>query len=254
MPSILQALRVEGVFIAFPPGGCKGLEEGNYDVTVEVHSSPVLDEAGSALEEPPQQGAFLVSLELDDLQPRLLGVALDSTEENLGLEVLEPSLVLRNLMIVGIFDGIIKKFNDKFPRQAVKKFDKITAVNGKAGTSNEMRRTRCLMMVSAIADETLELLQLTLRRPTEHDIRLERPGALGLQVNYTDLLGGVLVSKVVPDGLVDRWNQQQKAAGAAGSSRIKVGDRIIALNGDELKGDDLLERWYCIVATYSNQQ
>ena len=47
---------------------------------------------------------------------------------------------------------------------------------------------------------------------------------------------------MVPDGLVDRWNQQQKAAGAAGSSRIKVGDRIIALNGDELKGDDLLER------------
>ncbi|CAL1130181.1 unnamed protein product [Cladocopium goreaui] len=141
-------------------------------------------------------------------------------------------------MIVGIFDGIIKKFNDKFPRQAVKKFDKISAVNGKAGTSNEMRR----MMVSAIADETLELLQLTLRRPTEHEIRLERPGALGLQVNYTDLLGGVLISKVVSDGLVDRWNQQQKAAGAAGSSRIKVGDRIIALNGDELKGDDLLER------------
>lgn len=55
-------------------------------------------------------------------------------------------------------------------------------------------------------------------------------------------LGGVLISKVVSDGLVDRWNQQQKAAGAAGSSRIKVGDRIIALNGDELKGDDLLER------------
>lgn len=44
-------------------------------------------------------------------------------------------------MIVGIFDGIIKKFNEKFPRQAVRKFDKITAVNGKPGTANEMRRT-----------------------------------------------------------------------------------------------------------------
>ena len=52
----------------------------------------------------------------------------------------QPAL-RRNLMIVGIFDGIIKKFNEKFPRQAVKKFDKISAVNGKAGTSNEMRRT-----------------------------------------------------------------------------------------------------------------
>ena len=30
-------------------------------------------QAGSALEEPPQQGAFSVSLELDDLKPRLLG-------------------------------------------------------------------------------------------------------------------------------------------------------------------------------------
>eukprot|EP00438_Fugacium_kawagutii_P035124 Skav218764 [mRNA] locus=scaffold1372:208684:212356:- [translate_table: standard] len=102
--------------------------ESNPEVTVEVHSSPVLDEAGGALEEPPQHGAFLVSLELDDLKPRLLGVALDSTEE-------------KCLMIVGIFDGIIKKFNEKFPRQAVRKFDKITAVNGKPGTANEMRRT-----------------------------------------------------------------------------------------------------------------
>lgn len=111
-------------------------------------------------------------------------------------------------MIVGIFDGIIKKFNEKFPRQGVKQFDKITAVNGKRGSANEMRRrergirafrewgggkssggqqgdagllwltqgesnefsitlTAVRMMVSAIADETLDLLQLTIRRPTE---------------------------------------------------------------------------------------
>lgn len=53
-------------------------------------------------------------------------------------------------------------------------------------------------------------------------------------------LGGVLVSKLVPNGLVDRWNVEQKRQGLA--SRISVGDRIIALNGEELKGDDLLER------------
>lgn len=43
-------------------------------------------------------------------------------------------------MIVGIVDGILKKFNEKFPRQAVKNFDKITAVNGKSGSANDMRR------------------------------------------------------------------------------------------------------------------
>ncbi|CAK9033149.1 RNA-binding protein 25 [Durusdinium trenchii] len=149
-------------------------------------------------------------------------------------------------MIVGIFDGIIKKFNEKFPRQGVKQFDKITAVNGKRGSANEMRR----MMVSAIADETLDLLQLTIRRPTEIQVQLERPGTLGLQVNYTDLrlgsggvarfpeeagLGGVLISKIVPDGLVDRWNADPK------NPLVSVGDRIIALNGEDLKGDDLLE-------------
>ncbi|CAK9015848.1 unnamed protein product [Durusdinium trenchii] len=188
------------------------------EVTVEVHSSPVLNEDGLAVSEPPSQGAFTVSLELEDLKPRLLGVALDSTEE-------------KNLMIVGIFDGIIKKFNEKFPRQGVKQFDKITAVNGKRGSANEMRR----MMVSAIADETLDLLQLTIRRPTEIQVQLERPGTLGLQVNYTDLLGGVLISKIVPDGLVDRWNADPK------NPLVSVGDRIIALNGEDLKGDDLLE-------------
>lgn len=59
----------------------------------------------------------------------------------------DPPEARRNLMIVGIFDGIIKKFNEKFPRQAVKKFDKISAVNGKAGTSNEMRRTGSLLLL-----------------------------------------------------------------------------------------------------------
>eukprot|EP00913_Durusdinium_trenchii_P011074 g10396.t1 len=108
------------------------------EVTVEVHSSPVLNEDGLAVSEPPSQGAFTVSLELEDLKPRL--------------------------------------------------------------------------------------------------VQLERPGTLGLQVNYTDLLGGVLISKIVPDGLVDRWNADPK------NPLVSVGDRIIALNGEDLKGDDLLER------------
>ena len=62
-------------------------------------------------------------------------------------------------MIVGIFDGIIKKFNEKFPRQAVKKFDKISAVNGKAGTSNEMRRTGATVFLHFPAVK-LEMLNL----------------------------------------------------------------------------------------------
>ncbi len=53
-------------------------------------------------------------------------------------------------------------------------------------------------------------------------------------------LGGVLISKVVPNGLVDRWNKEELRKG--NSNRMAVGDRIIALNGEELKGDDLLER------------
>lgn len=53
-------------------------------------------------------------------------------------------------------------------------------------------------------------------------------------------LGGVLISKVVANGLVDRWNKEELRKGS--SSRMAVGDRIIALNGEELKGDELLER------------
>ena len=60
-------------------------------------------------------------------------------------------------MIVGIFDGIIKKFNEKFPRQAVKKFDKISAVNGKAGTSNEMRRTGATVFFTLSSCETRDV-------------------------------------------------------------------------------------------------
>ena len=52
-------------------------------------------QAGSALEEPPQQGAFSVSLELEDLQPRLLGT-LDNPQDGAepcgtGLQLVEVS-------------------------------------------------------------------------------------------------------------------------------------------------------------------
>ncbi|CAE7337405.1 RBM25 [Symbiodinium natans] len=159
------------------------------DVTVQVQSSPVLNEDGISASEAPERGSFTVKLELEELKPRMLGVGLDSTEE-------------KGLLIVGFFDGVLSKYNAKFPRQAIKKFDKITAVNGKAGNANDLRR----IMVSAIADETLETLALTLRRPVEIEVVVRRPGPLGIQVNYTDLLGGVLITKIVPDGLVDRWN------------------------------------------------
>eukprot|EP00439_Symbiodinium_sp_Y106_P043092 s423_g5.t1 len=76
-------------------------------------------------------------------------------------------------------------------------------------------------MVSAIADETLETLALTLRRPVEFEVCVRRPGPLGIQVNYTDLLGGVLITKVVPDGLVDRWNAENLEEGKS----VSAGDR-----------------------------
>mmetsp|Transcript_6312 Transcript_6312/g.15018 ORF Transcript_6312/g.15018 Transcript_6312/m.15018 type:complete len:215 (+) Transcript_6312:39-683(+) len=191
------------------------------DVTVQVQSSPVLNEDGVAASEPPEKGSFTVKLELEELKPRMLGVSLDSTEE-------------RGLLIVGFFDGVLSKYNEKFPRQAIRKFDKITAVNGKVGNANDLRR----IMVSAIADETLETLALTLRRPVEFEVCVRRPGPLGIQVNYTDLLGGVLITKVVPDGLVDRWNAENLEEGKS----VSAGDRIIALNNSELRGDDLVDK------------
>ena len=36
---------------------------------------------------------------------------------------------------------VLSKYNEKFPRQAIRKFDKITAVNGKVGNANDLRRT-----------------------------------------------------------------------------------------------------------------
>ena len=104
-------------------------------------------------------------------------------------------------MIVGIFDGIIKKFNDKFPRQAVKKFDKISAVNGKAGTSNEMRRTGSLLLLWPGNDESY---------PTERNITvsylftrcfphhvLHNPSKLALSLCFLAPLGLYLrISKV----------------------------------------------------------
>lgn len=50
-------------------------------------------------------------------------------------------------------------------------------------------RGKWRMMVSAIADETLELLQLTLRRPTEH----EQLGQLGVSAVMNWLVTEVIM-------------------------------------------------------------
>ena len=48
-------------------------------------------------------------------------------------------------------------------------------------------------------------------------------------------LGGVLISKIAPGGLMDRWNSEHEG-------QVCKGDRIIALNGGDLKGEELINK------------
>ena len=60
----------------------------------------------------------------------------------LFLDASSPKLcTIHVLGALGFQSHRLEPSEEKFPRQAIKKYDKITAVNGKAGNANDLRRT-----------------------------------------------------------------------------------------------------------------
>eukprot|EP00930_Biecheleria_cincta_P103424 TRINITY_DN95397_c0_g1_i1.p1 TRINITY_DN95397_c0_g1~~TRINITY_DN95397_c0_g1_i1.p1 ORF type:complete len:212 (-),score=43.81 TRINITY_DN95397_c0_g1_i1:152-787(-) len=119
-----------------------------------------------------------------------------------------------------------------------KPFDRIVMVNGVKG------RTVTLLEMMQTTQKS-DTLRLTLQRPKERQIVLQKPGALGVTLNYKKSSMGIAIKDLHDEGLVTLWNA------ANPDLAVACGDRIVAVNKvtepvsqdlfEELKSADRLE-------------
>mmetsp|Transcript_29415 Transcript_29415/g.51569 ORF Transcript_29415/g.51569 Transcript_29415/m.51569 type:complete len:250 (-) Transcript_29415:61-810(-) len=156
---------------------------------------------------------------------------------NVGLEVDYSSG--DTLKVKTIKDGLVRKFNEANPENAVQEGDIITEINGRAGDNMAM-----MDLVKSSDNLNIVFNRGQLSKKT-WQVKLRKSAAnrnVGLDVNYGD--ANTLKVKKVKDGLVFTWNQENP------DNEVKEGDYITEINGkcgdnmemfDIVKKDDSLK-------------
>jgi preprotein translocase subunit YajC len=124
------------------------------------------------------------------------------------------------------FTGPAKEHNEKSEAtEQLKKMQSIFAVNGVSGNAAKMEKEL------KAATEVV----LTIRRPQVFTVAMEKKGAFG--TTQLDAPTSALISKISEDKrtCVQVWNEGHPA------KEVKVGDRVITVNGQMGKGKDLTE-------------
>ncbi|CAK9115846.1 unnamed protein product [Durusdinium trenchii] len=179
-------------------------------VLAEVPSSHVLDPTDT-------QGRFRVSLDLNASSPQL-GIEVDNTD-------------LRGSMILHISeDGLVQRHNELNPQHAISVYDRIVSLNGEATPITELHRLRLS------SGQIGQSLVLVLSRPKLLPLSLTKDGSLGLQMKYTVKSAGIIIDAVLPSGLIEEWNASHEL-----SERVMAGDRIIALDGQQMPGRKMVD-------------
>ncbi|CAE7309152.1 ML4 [Symbiodinium natans] len=156
---------------------------------------------------------FKVVLKYDG---RTLGADLDGTD------------IGRGLMVKAILeDGLLPDWNRSSPDKGLKPYDKIFEVNGKAGSVEELQER-----IVASGEE----LTLSVRRPEHRKISLERTASLGVKLHYKKSSRGVVINEILPEGLLQEWND------AHPSFQIAAGDRILEIGGVTQGAEDMTKR------------
>ncbi|CAK9020930.1 Uncharacterized protein SCF082_LOCUS15115, partial [Durusdinium trenchii] len=116
------------------------------------------------------------------------------------------------------------------PKERIRRYDCLRLVNGegKGSTSKEL-----IAMVS----ESQASAELTLERPTVIQLRVKRNGSkLGLAVAASKSHLGLLVRGVDANGSILKLNEAQDV------DYIAPGDRIVAINGEQLSSQQLAKQ------------
>ncbi|CAE7559165.1 Ccrn4l [Symbiodinium microadriaticum] len=156
---------------------------------------------------------FLVSVSTES---RLLGIVLDVTNPECAV-------------VKDIGEGSVRDWNQECSEdKTVMLLDRVLEVNGVRGSSIELAK--------ALGNPDTQEFSITMQRPEERRVSLQRPGEIGLIINYKRV-GAVApwISKITP-GLVSQWNESMP------DQAVHVHDRIIGVNGEAGTTEELLAR------------
>lgn len=189
----------------------------------EVASTAVLEESNRFTEgkftspaATVEVGIFDVALKIPELKMSQLGLEIDVTDE-------------RGLVVANIGEGLFQRFNELYPTQALRIYDKILSAND-VKQSAEMYKT----MKSSL-NEKKDLLMLSVSRPSRFEVTISSHGQLGMKLNYKNNSAGICITAITDGGLLDKWNK------AHFDHQALPGDHIIALGGKEMRGLELIE-------------
>lgn len=129
-------------------------------------------------------------------------------------------------MVLEIKSGAIRKFGERNPEQALRKFDRIHAIDASQGTAAIFRH---------IQRRGNKMQKLCLLRPRKFKASITKTDELGVLLDYNKHSLGLVVREVFNKGHVNEWNQ------ANPQDSISEGDRLFELNGEGLSGQAMLE-------------
>ena len=160
----------------------------------------------------PEFGSFTVTVPCKDFSS--LGLKIDKTSTTMP-------------MIKEVKAGAVEKFNELNPKESIQPFDVLIAWEEATGTDAIWKKMN---------EKPADAVVLTLSRPRKVEVSLVKTGGLGLKLDYKNVSVGGVIDEIVNDGLMAKWNQTHS------SDEVKKGDRIIACNGTEYLGDELLDK------------
>ncbi|CAE7334633.1 KCNMA1 [Symbiodinium natans] len=223
-PQRREEFQLRGVPQEFPgPLFCACCQNDEKVEIAEVTATPVLPR------DPPPEPKEEVKKEKPLAQQNLKYTAKISVKghTSLGIEV-DLTDEVKGPMITQVNQGAVKSFNDKYPEQALQKFDQISSFDDALGTTSVFEK-----LMAKLGDDHVAL---GIRRPREMVVTVSKPGGLGLKLDFKPSSIGAVVSELGETGLIKDWNA------ANPKDAVAVGDRILALNGEQYAGLEMVDK------------
>lgn len=157
-----------------------------------------------------------------------------SPEENLGMQADFADETVLHLCLLSEGDSPISRYNAATPERPINTGDYFLSVNGvSSATVKEDGKVWEALREQLTAHMSIEVL---VSRPLFLDVRLERGRSqnIGLDLSFSSQGIGLIINEIT-DG-----------AAQTASPELKVGDRIIAVNGTEGEPQRLLQAFRCV--------
>lgn len=156
----------------------------------------------------PSQPTGSVTVQLQKYGDAKLGIILKTDEHS------------NTIWITGIIEGLVSDWNAANPAKALRRGDRIVAVNGKSGQSAGSAE----VLYDEMASSTVMELLVELRG--RWTIRLQKHNAakIGARFHPDELNNNITITGIV-EGLISAWNAQNPGLA------VRAGDSITAVNG-----------------------